>query len=128
MPIVLSSPRWSQDNPLCFPGSFRRVVALLYWACTSEGGSGGEAVAAADASSGEGEGVGLPAGHPAVLPWDLWQLHILPHLEFDAFEPPWQPPPKEETKAEEPLKAEEEEKAEPEPEQPREEPPAVPIA
>ena len=128
MPIVLSSPRWSQDNPLCFPGSFRRVVALLYWACTSEGGSGGEAVAAADASGGEGEGVGLPAGHPAVLPWDLWQLHILPHLEFDAFEPPWQPPPKEETKAEEPLKAEEEEKAEPEPEQPREEPPAVPIA
>ena len=91
--LVLSSPIWGEDPPLAFPPSFRRVVALLYWACVCAhdpdrsyaGGKGGDATSTHGGGGGGSSGV-VPAGHPATLPWDLWQLHVLPQLPFDAFE------------------------------------------
>ena len=62
IPLVLSGPVWAEHSPLAFPPRFLHVAAVLL-------------LGTRDAAS-----LG------ALLPWDVWHLHVLPHLAYDAFE------------------------------------------
>ena len=85
--LVLLPPRWGVDGPLCFPPAYRYVVAVLSRACAVTDGSCGNTAGDVDVggtSSADASAI-LPASHPARLPWELWEAHILPQLPFDGF-------------------------------------------
>lgn len=61
--LVLRGPVWGADRPLCFPPAFVHVATVLWLATMRD-----------------------PDSLPAKLPWEVWALHVLPFLGYDAFE------------------------------------------
>ena len=67
-PLVLRAPAWGSSVPAAFPPSFLHTAAILFLGVTRDVDS-----------------------LCAKIPWDLWMMHVLPHVPHDAFEPP-EPP------------------------------------
>ena len=63
-PLVLRAPVWGSCVPAAFPPSFLHTAAILFLGVTRDAGS-----------------------LCATIPWDLWTMHVLPHVPHDAFEP-----------------------------------------
>jgi protein-L-isoaspartate O-methyltransferase len=63
-PLVLRAPVWGSSVPAAFPPSFLHTAAILFLGVTRDVGS-----------------------LCAKIPWDLWTMHVLPHVPHDAFEP-----------------------------------------
>jgi hypothetical protein len=60
--IVLLAPRWGSTRPSNFPPMYLHVVATLYLGTTHD-----------------------PVSMCSKLPWDIWNAHVFPNLDRNAF-------------------------------------------